>query len=81
MRNNDYLSEEEQFKKNINNEEISRIKDPRLRDIRSKYWYLVHKAFLDEHNIPDSMLQQETDKLKETEIKEIDDYRHHNKKV
>lgn len=80
MSNNDYLSEEEQFKKIINNEEIGRIKDWKLRDIRFKYWHLLHEAFLDEHNIPDSMLEQETDKIKEAEIKEINEYRHHNKK-
>lgn len=80
MRNNDYLSEEEQFKESLNNEEISRIKDPKLRDIRSKYWCLFHKAFLDEHKIPDNVLEQETDKLKEADTKEINEYRHHNKK-
>lgn len=37
MENSDYLSEKEQFKEILNNEEISRIKDPKLRNIRYKY--------------------------------------------
>lgn len=69
MRNTDYLSEEEQFKEILNNAEISRIKDPELRDIRLKYWNLLHQTFLDEHKIPDNMLGQEFDKIKEEELK------------
>lgn len=61
MSNNKYLSEEEQFKEILNNEEISRIKDPELRNIRAKYWNLLHQVFLDEHKIPDSMFAQEFD--------------------
>lgn len=80
MSNNDYLSEEEQFKEILNNEEISRIKDSELRNIRSKYWNLLHQAFLDEHKIPDSMLGEEFDKTKEAEIKELDEYRKRNNK-
>lgn len=80
MSNIEYLSEEEQFKEILNNEEISRIKDPKLRNIRSKYWYLLHKTFLDEHKIPDSMLGQEIEKIKAAEMKELDEYRHLNKK-
>lgn len=34
MSKNDYLSEEEQFKEILNNEEISQMKDPELRNIR-----------------------------------------------
>lgn len=81
MSNNDYLSEEEQFKEILNNEEIRRIKDPELRNIGLKYWNLLHKTFLDEQKIPDSMLGKEFDKIKAEEIKELDEYRQHNNKA
>ncbi|MDU2066738.1 MAG: hypothetical protein E6713_18140 [Sporomusaceae bacterium] len=74
----DYLSEEEQFKEILNNEEISRIKDPELRNIRAKYWSLLHQTYLDEHRIPDQMLGKEFDKIKAEEIKELNEYRQRN---
>ena len=80
MSHNDYLSEEEQFKEILNNEEIGRIRDPELRNIRSKYWSLLHQAFLDEHKIPDRMLGMEFDKIKAEEMKELNEYRHRNSK-
>lgn len=81
MMNNNYLSEVEQFKEILNNEEINRIKDPELRSICLKYWNLLHQAFLDKHNIPDSVLEEEFDKIKAAEIKELDEYRQRNSKV
>jgi hypothetical protein len=48
-----HLSYEEQFKEILNQEEIDRIENPELREIRMRYWKLRHKAFIDEHNIPD----------------------------
>lgn len=78
MGNNDYLSEEEQFKEILNNEEISKIKDPELRNIRFEYWNLLHQTFSDEQSIPDSMLGEEFDKIKAAEKKELDDYRKRN---
>lgn len=75
---NDYLSEEEQFKETLNNEEISRIKDSELRNIRLKYWNLLHQAFLGEHKISDGMLGTEFEKIKEEEKKEINQYRQRN---
>ncbi len=39
----EWLSEEEQYKENLNNEEISRIKDPKLREIRERHWKYRHK--------------------------------------
>ena len=80
MSNNDYLSEEEQFKEILNNEEINRIKDPELRSIRLKYWNLLHQTFLDEDKIPDRMRGKEFDKIKAAEIKEIGEYRQRNNK-
>lgn len=81
MSNKDYLSEEEQFKENLDNEEISRIKDLKLRNIRSKYWGLRHQAFLNEHKIPDGMLGMEFDKIKAEEMRELNEYRQRNSKV
>ncbi len=71
----EYLSEEEQYKEILNIEEISRIRDPQLHNIRLKYWNLRHNAFLDEHNIPDSKLSQVWDELSEKEFAEIEQYK------
>lgn len=70
-----YLSEDEQYKEILNQDEISRIKDNELREIRSKYWNLQHEAFLDEHNIPDQELEKVWNALKAKELKEIEVYR------
>ena len=70
-----YLSEEEQYKDILNNEEISKIKDPVLQEIRSRYWHLRHEAFIDEHNISDIELDSILEKLKKKEKQEIDQYR------
>lgn len=34
----EWLSEEEQYKDSLNIEQIGRIKDPELREIRQKHW-------------------------------------------
>lgn len=74
------MSEEEQFKEILNNEEINRIKDPELRSSRLKYRNLLHQTFLDEDKIPDRMLGKEFDKIKAAEIKELGEYRQRNNK-
>lgn len=74
MDDKNYLSYDEQFKKILNNEEISRIKDDKLREIRAKYWRLRHEAFLDEHNISDAEIGNVFDHLCEVEQKEIESY-------
>ena len=73
--NEPYLTKEEQFKDILNNEEIMRIEDPELREIRWRYWMLVHEAFLDEAHISDQELGQVFDDLKEKERAEILRYR------
>lgn len=73
--NINYLSEEEQYKDILNNEEISRIKDLELRNIRSKYWHLKHQAFIDEVNISDNMLESKYNKIMMEENKEIEEYK------
>ena len=75
MSEKNYLTEEEQYKRTLNNEEISRIKDPKLREIRENYWREKHKAFLNEHAIPDSELDEFCNKIESREKKELDKYR------
>lgn len=70
-----YLSEEEQYKETLNQDEISRIKDDELREIRSKYWNLQHEAFLDERNMPDDKIGDVWRELKAKEFREIEEYR------
>ena len=40
-----YLSLEEQFKKSLNNTEITQIEDYELREIRQNHWNYRHKIF------------------------------------
>lgn len=69
-----YLSEEEQYKKILNQNEIELIKDIELRAIRSKYWKLRQQAFIDENRISDKQMGIIWDELCIREQKEIDDY-------
>lgn len=73
--NKPYLTIEEQFKDILNKEEIQRIKDPELREIRQRYWNLVHKAFLDEASIPDWELEKVVKGMRTQEQNEITKYR------
>lgn len=73
--NKEYLSEEEQYKEILNQKEIEMIKDYELRAIRSKYWHLRSKAFIDENKISDKQLEITWDELCIREQKEIDEYR------
>jgi hypothetical protein len=69
-----YLSLEEQFKKSLNNTEITQIKDYELREIRQNHWNYRHKIFLDEHRISDQELCRLTDIDYEIERKELQEY-------
>lgn len=69
-----YLSLEEQFKKTLNNTEITRIEDYELREIRQNHWNYRHKIFLDEHRISDQELCRLTDIDYEREHKELEEY-------
>ncbi|WP_172249960.1 hypothetical protein [Saccharibacillus deserti] len=73
--NKNHLSEKEQFKEILNQEEISRIENIELRDIRMKYWHLRHEAFLDEHNISDQKLEQIIEELRQKEMREVKRFR------
>lgn len=66
-----YLSYEEQFNEVLNQEEINRIENAELRDIRMKYWQLQRDAFLDEKNISDQELNKVSKGLKDKEMEEI----------
>lgn len=70
-----WLTEEEQYEKVLNNEEISRIRDPKLRAIRMNHWEYRHKIFLDEHNISDQELCRLTEIDFEKEKQEIEEYK------
>ncbi len=70
-----YLTEEEQYKEILNNEEINRIKDMELRELRMRYWKKRRDAFLDEHNMPDKELESMFDRLREEEQEEIKKYK------
>ena len=59
----------------LNNEEIDRIENKEIREIRSKYWKLRHEAFLDERNISDEQLKKIFDKSILDEQKELEAYR------
>ncbi len=69
-----YLSLEEQFKKILNNTEITRIEDYELREIRQNHWNYRHKIFLDEHRISDQELCRLTDIDYEKERRELKEY-------
>jgi len=68
------LNEVQQNKKILNEVEISKIQDPKMRQIRQKYWNLRHRAFLDEYHISDQELEKVWNKLCEEEQAEIEEY-------
>ncbi|KAF6630546.1 hypothetical protein H6F38_14030 [Paenibacillus sp. EKM208P] len=70
-----YLSYEEQFNEVLNQEEINRIENAELRDIRMKYWKLQRDIFLDEKNISDEELNKVSKELQRKEMEEIQRFR------
>lgn len=64
----------EKYNCTMNPEQINNITDNNIINIKHKYWNLYHKAFLDEHNIPDAELKNVFDKLKLEERKELEEY-------
>lgn len=71
---NQYLSLKEQFKKTLNNTEITRIEDSELREIRQNHWDYRHKIFLDDHRISDKEFCRLTDFDYEKERTELEEY-------
>ena len=70
-----WLSDKEQYEECLNNEQISRIKDPELREIRMKHWQYRHKIFLDEENVSDGELERLAKADWENEKQEIENYK------
>ena len=58
----------------MNPKEIDAIKDINIKNIKRKYWDLKHKAFLDEHNIADTEIDNVYDSLTQKERKELEEY-------
>lgn len=71
----EYLTEEEQFKEVLNNEQIDRIRDPELREIRFKYWRQRIDVFEDDHGIPDSKLEEANAEITRNEKRELGEYK------
>lgn len=71
----EYLTIEEQFKETLNDEEISRIQDDELRELRRKHWEYRRKIFNDESNISDIEFCRISDEDYIKEKKEIEEYR------
>lgn len=71
----EWLSVEEQYKDILNNDEISRIEDVELRELRMKHWQYRNEMFLDEHNISDDMLNKLSDEDMKIEKRELEEYR------
>jgi len=73
MRN--WLSEEEQYQEHLNIEQISRIQDFELREIRSRHWNYRKRILQDEHNISDEKFMELCKEDWEREKEEIETYR------
>ena len=71
----DWLNDEDQYKENLNLEQIHRIKDSELREIREKHWNYQHKIFMDETNISDQEFVTLFNRDRELERKEIEEYK------
>lgn len=71
----EFLSEEDQFKDGLNSEEIGRIKDYELRQIRSQYRQEFIKAFEDEEGISDFILESVLNEITARERKAIEEYK------
>lgn len=72
---NKWLTKEEQYQKTLNPNQIQRIEDPKLREIRSKHWLYRHKIFMDEAHISDQELMRLYKLDEEAEQREIDKYK------
>lgn len=71
MRNKDLI---EFYSKPMNPNEISKIDDKKIKEIKLKYCSLQHKAFLDEQKYSDKELMKYSDYLIEQEKIEIEKY-------
>lgn len=69
-----YLTIEELFKETLSIEEINRIQDDELKEIRQRHWNYRHKIFLDEHRISDQELCRLIEVDYRKEKKELNEY-------
>ncbi|WP_438351386.1 hypothetical protein ACP8HI_12485 [Paenibacillus sp. FA6] len=76
-----YLKYEDQFKEVLNQEEINRIQNLQLREIRMKYWRLRHEAFIDERNIADRDVGNVWDILIRQEQEELQPFKNDNTNI
>lgn len=72
---NKYLTEVEQYKEVLSQDEISRIHDPALKEIRWKYWKKRHELFLDEQGCSDAELNKQMDRIIAQETEEIEKFK------
>lgn len=70
-----FLTEEEQYKEVLSAEDISRIKDTELREIRFRFWKRYHEVFLNEQQIRDDELEEVCSRIRREEEREIEAYR------
>ena len=75
MKDRKFLTVDEQFQKTLNDEEISRIEDIELRELRMKHWIYRTMIFKDEHNISDAEFCRLSDNDYALEEKELQEYR------
>lgn len=70
----DWLSDERQYARGLGHDEVMRIKDPQLRELRLSFIYKKRAAFEDEIRIPDSCLGEEIDRIEDEEQKSIKEF-------
>jgi hypothetical protein len=70
-----YLTEEEQYKSILNRDEVERIKDPRLREIRSRYLAQTIEVLNAGHSMSDVELINQLKPIELAEQAEIEKYK------
>ena len=70
-----YLTEEEQYKSILNRDEVERIKDPRLREIRSRYLDQMLEVLNAGHSMSDVELIKQLKPIELAEQAEIEKYK------
>lgn len=70
-----YLTEEEQYKSILNRDEVERIKDPRLKEIRSRFLEQKLEILKAGHSMSDEDLINHLQPIESAEQAEIDKYK------
>ena len=70
-----WLSEEEQYQEHLNIEQISRIQDFELQEIRNRHWHYRKRILQDEYNISDEKFVKLCKEDWEQEKEEIEKYK------